>query len=211
MILKLTSPPGVEPVTLPEAKQHLRADGDDDNGLISSLITAARVYCENVQGRAFITQTWRLTLDRFPCAGEVVRDGEYLRPRSCQERAARGVILLPRAPAIAVSSVQYIDRNGTTQTLSSSGYTLDSDSEPARLFPSYGNDWPSTRDDLKAAIITYTAGYGATAANTPETVKQAIKLLVGSWYENREGVLTGTISKEIEFAIEALLSQDRVH
>jgi hypothetical protein len=39
--------------------------------------------------------------------------------------------------------------------------------------------------------------------------KHAIKLLVAHWFRNREAVLVGTISKDMEKAVDALLVQFR--
>jgi uncharacterized phage protein (predicted DNA packaging) len=40
----------MEPLTLSEAKIHLRVDGEDEDALISSLITASREVVENYTG-----------------------------------------------------------------------------------------------------------------------------------------------------------------
>lgn len=63
--LKLITPPASEPVTLQEAKNHLRVDVSDDDSLISTLITVARQKAEEFTRRSLITQTWELSLDGF--------------------------------------------------------------------------------------------------------------------------------------------------
>jgi len=73
MALELISPPAVEPVTLDEAKAHLKVDTTDDDALIATLISAARAKAEWHTGRAFVTQGWTLWLDRWPAA-----DCQYL-------------------------------------------------------------------------------------------------------------------------------------
>lgn len=72
MAIKIINPPIVEPITLEEAKQHLRVDGNDDDLLIQSLIKQAREWCENFQNRKYITQTLEFVLDTFPNGNAIV-------------------------------------------------------------------------------------------------------------------------------------------
>ena len=66
MSLKQISAPSLEPITNADAKLHLRVDSNEDDDLLTSLINAAREFCEGFQHRAFITQTWELWLDGWP-------------------------------------------------------------------------------------------------------------------------------------------------
>lgn len=52
--------------------------------------------------------------------------------------------------------------------------------------------------------VTYTAGYAA--GQEPADIRLAVIQLVGHWMENREGVVVGTITKEMEFGVRDLLS-----
>ena len=182
-------PPALEPVSLDEAKAHLRVTSADEDAYIASLITAAREWCEGFQQRAYVTQTRKLVLDRFPggCA-----------------------IYLPRPPLQSVTSIVYTDSEGAQYTVDADSYIVDTDAEPGRIVLAYGASWPSVTLRPAAGVeITYVAGYGD-ASDVPQKVKQAMLLLVGHWYEQREAVLVGSISKEIEFAVHSLLWQDRV-
>lgn len=180
----------VEPVTAAEAKAHMRILNADDDTYIEGLITAARQHAEHYTERAFVTQTWTLKLDRFP---------DYF-----------GDIRLPKPLLISVSSITYVDLDGTTQTLSSALYEVDAQSQPARIRPAYGQSWPTTRDQFNAVTITYTAGYGAAATAVPKAIKQAIMIMVAHWYENREPIITGTIVAEVPMSANALLGPYRV-
>lgn len=163
MSAKLITAPASEPITLAEAKAHLRVTDTDEDDLISAYIVSAREVCEQQLGRALVTQTWEKVLDAFP-ANEIV---------------------LPWPPLLAITSVKYIDTAGTEQTLGAATYALDTYSEPGWLLLADGEEWPETRDVANAVKIRYTAGYGAAAA-VPQSIKAWIKLYVGALYENRE-------------------------
>jgi uncharacterized phiE125 gp8 family phage protein len=190
MAWKLVTAPTSEPVTVAEAKAHLRVDLSDDDVLIESLITAARVHIEDATSRALITQTWRINLDDWPPCG-------YL--------------CLPRPPLQSVTSVVYTDSAGTAATLSASKYAADTDSEPGRIVLNCGQTWPvTTLATSNPIVITYIAGYGAAAA-VPQQLKQAILLLLGHWYENREGSIVGSGGvSPIPFAIDSLIWMNRI-
>jgi uncharacterized phiE125 gp8 family phage protein len=181
MALKLNAPPEEEPISLEEAKAHLRVDINTDNELIEALIAAAREYCETFQGRAYITQTWELWLDAFP---------------------AQSWIQLPRPPLQAEElEVKYYDINDHNETFED--YFVDTKSEPGYIVLNTGAAWPSIiLRPANGVCVTFTVGYGA-AEDVPQKVKQAMLLIIGDWYENREA--KSTIPK----AAEALLWQDR--
>lgn len=186
---KRTAEPASEPITLDEAKQHLRVDIDDDNDYITGLIVAARKYIEDTTRRSFFTQTWRLSLDAWPCSDEIE---------------------LPRAaPLASVSSVIYTDSEGNSITVSTSVYDVDTDSEPGRVVLKYGQSWPSpTLRSMNPIQITYITGY-SDVDDIPATFKHLIKLLVAHWYENREPV--GGPDKEVPLAVDSLTYLNRVY
>jgi len=191
LALKLKTAPAAEPVTLAEAKTHLRVDISDDDDLITALITAAREYCENFQNRAYITQVWKLWMDDWP------EEDDYIE--------------IPLPPLQSVESVKYYDTDGNENTFSSDYYSVDTESEPGRVYLNYGETWPTdTLRPRNGIVVEFTAGYGDTADDVPQTVKQAMLLLIAHWYENREATLAGTVSREVEFAVGALLWQNRV-
>lgn len=190
--LKRTVAPTSEALTVAEVTDHVREDSAFASAKIESLIRVAREHVELRKNCTLLTTTWQLTLDAFPCNSHLSGDDV--------DR-----LDLPRCPVQSVSSIAYVDTDGTTQTLSASLYTLDNSSDfRASIYPAYGEEWPDTRERPGAVTVTYIAGH-TLAANVLETDKQAMLLLIGHWYENREGVLTGTISKPIEFAVDALL------
>jgi uncharacterized phiE125 gp8 family phage protein len=165
MSLQLVTPPAGEPVSLAEAKLHLRVDSGEDDLLIGSLITAARQAAETITHRQFITARWKLVMDAF--AGQAV--------------------LIHKSPLLSVVAVEYLDMAGLVQTMPPSHYTVDAACEPARLTPIFGQTWPPTLPQIGAVSVTFDAGYGAASA-VPEGIKSWIKLRVGSLYAHREEI-----------------------
>lgn len=194
MGLKRVIGPAIEPVTLAEAKAHLRVDHDDDDALISSLIQAAREHAERFLGRALIEQTWELYLDAFP---------------------ETGPIELAICPVIDVIGVFYGDDSPETE-LAPSAYKVDTASEPARIALIGGGAWPAVTDGQNVVRVRFTAGYSPEdespqGASVPEKFKAAIKIALGTLYEHRESVVVGAPVAEMPFAFEALLKPDRLH
>lgn len=190
MSLKLITAPTAEPITLQEAKDHLRVDSTDDDALISAIIEAARQHLDGRDGilsRALMPQTWDYSIDRFP-------DGD--------------TIPLPLAPAQSITSVKYVDGNGVTQTMSASDYALSADLEwspSVRL--GYNKTWPSTRDTYDAVTVRFVAGY-ASAAVVPAPLKAAILLLIGHLYENREATAPAQVH-EVPLTVKNLIAPYR--
>lgn len=186
MKIELISAPAEEPITLAEAKAQLRVDHDDEDALIESLIIAAREVVESKLERALITQTWAHYFDFLP--------GDY------------GFELQPGVSSIV--SVQYQDLNDTTQTVDPANYVLTKDAVP-QIRLSYSGEWPAALEYSDAVKITVVVGYGDRHA-VPEAIKQAIKLLVSHWYENREAVVIGTITATLPLAVDLLLRRYKV-
>lgn len=187
--------PTVEPVTLAEAKAHLRVDTTDDDAYITGLIRAAREWVEEYLDRTLVHTQWTLRLDGFP-------------PDSLQ------AVELPRPPVVTSGTatavtVTYTADNGTTATYSSSSYRVDRHSTPGAVKTLYGQTWPPHLEDDNSVSVTWWAGYGPAGSDVPAAIRHAMLMLVAHWYEVRGAVLTGTISKPIEFAVESLLASQK--
>lgn len=184
MSLTLSVAPTTEPVTSDEMKSHLYVSGTDHDTYIASLIKAARSAIESETNRALMTQDWVLTLDRFPS----------------------GVIELPYPPIQSIQEIAYTDSNGDAQTLDAANYQLDTAAEPGRLAPARLCSWPTTDGETLGAVsITYRAGW-TSADDIPPELLQAIKLLAGHWFENREEVVVGTTASQLPFAVRAIVN-----
>jgi len=184
MGLTLTTAPAVEPVTLAEAKRHMRIEHSDDDTDITAWIVAARNWCETNANRQYITASWTLTFDgSFP-----------------------DVIELPRPPAQSVTSIKYIDTDGALQPLSIAVYQVSVTGVCGLIKPAYDQSWPSVREQYNCIQVLFKAGYGDAASAVPETAKVAIKMLVAHLYENREASAERALT-EVPFGIRALIDE----
>jgi uncharacterized phiE125 gp8 family phage protein len=170
MALTLITAPSAEPISVSEAKASpsLRVAVATDDTDIGTLITTARKLAETYTLHALVTQTWELVLDGFPTGG----------------------IVVPLPPLQSVTSVKYIDTDGTQQTLSALLYSVDTDTIPGLITPAYGEVWPVTRDEVNAVRVRFVAGFGA-ASDVPEDIKSWIKIMVGTMYDNPQAVVVG--------------------
>jgi uncharacterized phiE125 gp8 family phage protein len=208
---KETSTPVVEPVSLDQAKAQLNVNSTflDDDALITSMIVAARQLVEKKINRAVYDRTIALYLDFFPYPyfGTTVNanDRHVLFGTFWHQLAIR----LPKPSCVSVTSITYVDLTGTTQTLDPSTYYVDVNSEPARTVPLPGLYWPYSQSYLPNSVcVTYTAGTygdGVTVDNCPQTIKQAMLLLISYWYQHRDAAELN-VTKAIEFGVDALLS-----
>lgn len=177
-----------EPITVAEAALHLRLDTSSpfvEERYVSTLITVARRYCEQYLQRSIGTQTRTLTLDAFP--------------------AGATPIVLPYPPVYSVQSVTYLDEAGALQSVT--GIRL----SEGRIEPAYGQTWPVARQVIGAVNIDYTAGYisGGSPDDFPLEIKQAMLLVIGDLYQNREAQFVGVSVAENK-TVMALLTPYRL-
>jgi uncharacterized phiE125 gp8 family phage protein len=182
----LLSGPAAEPVSLAEAKAHLRIAHDDADADISALIAAARAHLELQTRRAFVTQTWRLVRDAWPADGRLA--------------------VLP-VPLRALLAARIVMRDGTAQDIALDRFSIDKAAAPAVL--SFAPATMPRSDRPVAGIeLDVEAGYGNAPADVPEPLRQAIRLLVAHWYENRGAVADRTAV--LPLSVNALIAPFRV-
>ena len=179
----MTAAPAAEPISLAEAKAHLRVDASDEDALLNALIVAARMFIERNLGLALITQGWSYFLDFWP--------------RSC-------CVTLPISPVEAVSAVKVHDGAGGFVDLDADAYAIDVLSQPARLVLRSAVPAVASRE-LNAFEIALTAGYGDEASDVPAPIRHALTLLVAHWFERREPVVLGVAPQEVPATIAGLL------
>lgn len=196
--MQVITAPTEEPISLSQAKAHLRLDGSDEDDLVNSLIRMARDLAERHLRRALCTQTMRLYLDQFPAASPTV-----------QVNVRTSAISLPRAPVQSISHVKYIDADGVLQTIDPSDYQLDEISEPCVVVPAYGESWPAPRQVINAVQVQFVAGYGGASA-VPEPIRRGMLLTIANLFENRQDVITGTIAAALPMSASTLLAPYRL-
>jgi uncharacterized phiE125 gp8 family phage protein len=184
MSLTLITPPSSEPVSLAEAKAHLKVDTTDDDAPIASLIAAARVRAEWHSGRALVTQSWTLWLDAWP---------------------ENGLVEIPLPPLQSVTQVATYALDDTMSVLDPSLYQVDAASAPARLALKgiFAPPLANLRA-VNAVQIAFTAGYGGADA-VPQPLKEAILQIVADLYAHR-----GDEADIVSSAAEALLAPYRI-
>lgn len=196
---KVTTGPDVEPITLTEAKLHCRIDNNEEDALIDLFRQVAREMTEQATNRSLITQTRVMKMDYFPRNfGRGFKDDW-------------ASIFLPYGPVQSVTSVVYYDKDDVEQTLNSSLYWVDKDSDIARIIAK--DSWPGTYERPNAVTITYEAGYGDSGASVPKPLRAAMLLVIGHLYENRQQVIMSgspTAALELPFGFETLVSQYKV-
>lgn len=202
--LEMVVGPKSEPLTLDEAKKHLRIDTTDEDVLTSIRLKAARSACEQHMSRALINQRWKLTLDRFP------REMEPLR--------------LYRPPFRALVSLRYMDENQAWQTMDPLTLRTVKDANAAWLVPN--DNWPDTYDAIGVVEATWDAGYidglavpqgggdpqpsdGDPTDAIPFEIKAAILLTLGTLDVFHEDAVSGTIVTQLPRGAEALMSPFR--
>lgn len=185
---KVTTPPEFEPISLEQTKEYLRVEHTIDDDIIADLITAATDYCEQELDLAIMEQAITLKMDGFPSSR---------------------TFTLPRTNLIEIVSFDYLDASGSSQAFTD--YSVDSYSTPARI--ANKDEWPETSEDLGSVTIVYKAGFGPNLTSVgnppPQSIIQAMRMLITHWYDNRSAVVVGSINQELALAVEACLHKHR--
>lgn len=187
MAIKVVTPAAAA-LSLEQLRRHCKIDppdsANDADTDLSAALAAAQAYAQHYTGISIGSQTIELALDEFP----------------------GGAIQLSQGPVTSITSVTYVDTNGDTQTLDSSAYSLDDYSTPQWLLPAADTDWPATYAAANAVKVRYVAG----AATLDGALAQALRLLVGLYFDNRDAADRGELS-EIPFGVKALLDTVKVY
>lgn len=178
-------------VVVEDLKDHLHVTSTDEDILLRQYVKVATKQAEGIMKRQCCTAQYRLVLPEF-----------------------QDVIEIPRPPLISTSlSIEYLDGDGTTQTLSSTNYDVDTYQEPAIVRLGYGQSWPETLSVENAVRISYVSGYEASTVDNlptiPDNIKVWIMLRAGDLYEHREGQDLAAGAKGLSF-VDGLLDDYKV-
>jgi uncharacterized phiE125 gp8 family phage protein len=190
MRVKQTTTPAI-PITLAAVKDHLRIEQSETvyDTELTSLIRTAQEWIFATCHLSLTMAEYEISFDKFPCG--------------------RDPLKLPLYPIINIIVAEYEKPDGTIGAVEPQEDFIQA---PSVLVPQPGEEWPEVKQEKIGAVrIELEAGYGATESSVPELAKHLIKLLIGHWFKNREAVVTGTISKEIEIAADNLMKLLRVN
>ncbi len=188
-----TVAPSAPLLTLDEVKRHCRVElpQPDDDAVLNGLMLAATAYLDGysgVLGRALINQTWRINLSCWP---------------ACRLR-------LPFSPVSSIVSIKYYDAANVQQALSAANWSLLEDARSPYAGWALNASLPSLYERADAIEVLFVAGYGATADTVPEAIRVAAKILIATWFENREAsVVERATLEKLPFSVDALLSPFR--
>lgn len=186
---QILSHPDVEPISVEELQDHLRLDSVDTSeiALLNLYIAAAREQCEEVTGRALITQTWRLTLDAWPHGREPWWDGVRQVPISELRSSSRpSWVIVPRYSLQSVERLAVFDFDGQPEEIDvEQTFIVDTEQEPGRLVLRNTATWPVALQRANAIEIDYKAGYGDTPHDVPAPLRLALLQMAAHLYEYR--------------------------
>ena len=175
------------PVSIAECKADLRIDSASENDLIESYILGASKLCSEIVGRQLISETWKYSLE-----------------------CSANEITLPFTPVSSLTTIQYFDSDNASQTLDVDDFFIYNFDTETVIEPVLNFSWPSLFSRRDALNITFVAGFGATGADVPETIKRAIRLTVAHWYEHRTAVVMGMTANELPIGVQNLLNVERI-
>lgn len=185
----VTVPADGHPLSVADAKRHLRIDADDTthDEHVATLVAAAHRHIENSLGVAVMRQTRRTSLYGFPC----------------------GLLWLGAGHNLTVLTVKYYDTAGVQQTMAGSDYVTDAVSRPAYIMAAPLKTWPVAQTRPGGVEVEWQAGW-ENPSDVPEDIIHAMKLLIGHWDQNREAVVVGSTTATLDMAVDALLNPHRV-
>lgn len=191
-------------VTLSDAHLWCRITDDDttQDPVITRLIAAAVDWVQTAVRRPLLTTQYGVKFDGFYEYGQYSHDYRTYFPYGFGIGWSGIVIPMPMQPVISVDSVKYINSSGILTTLDPSQYVVDTTSLIGRIYPAYGVTFPVPQPMPNSVTITFTAGY----TSTPEALQTAVLMLVSHWYLNRESVLIGQVSSQLQMCLDALLA-----
>ena len=180
----LLAGPAEEPVSLGQAKAFLKVDDEAEDGLITTLIGAARLHVEGVTGRALLAQSWRSVLDDWP---------------------ANGWVKLPVGPLISVTAITAYDGDGEAHALGLGQFL----SEPDRLIVPHSVAGMPVLQERQGIEVDFVAGFGSEPEDVPADIRQALLALVSYWFEHRDAVIVAGSGSVVPSGFDRLVARHK--
>jgi hypothetical protein len=166
-------------------------------------------------GRALIQRQLELRMDRFP---RLCLIPAWITPPGSD---GTKVIKLPFAPLQQVDYITYLDANGAWLTLSGSPsqWMEDSGSEPGRIYPLDGTEWPETQAGIGVVRIAFTCGYPSVGSPDDDNAKRAslpaeallwMQTRIATMYDKRDVLVMGNVAQVPRDFVDGLLDGLRV-
>ena len=174
-------------LTTAEAKTHLKVDTSADDTYIDNLVSAATESAQIFTNRYFINTT-------------ITQHGDTW----------SDISTLFKSKVSSITHIKYFDSDNSEQTLATSVWLSDINHQPARIGLKPNQSFPSLADRINAVNCKYVVGYGSAASDVPEGIREAVLLIVGNWYENRQEVVVGRIATELPKSAQYLLEQYKI-
>lgn len=194
MVTTLVTASTILPVSLADAKTHLRVSSTTEDSYITGLIWVATEEVQKYTRRKLLRQTWKYYLDDWPCSDR---------------------FQLPYGQLKSITSVTYLGTTGNSNTLAAGNYIADTYSDPGRVVLQSSGSWPSgSLYPSNPIAVQYVCGYSTSSTGLPKSLSHALKICITDLYENRQGTIISVghiVSRETMQCMETLLWNYRLY
>ena len=198
-------------ISVTDIKRQLRINTSDSthDTILAVMRDAAIETAKQYLNRSLVNRTLKLSLDTVPYQEDVlpnregITTGPYLTNRKRE-------VSLPFSPLVSVSSVKTYDDDDTATTMATSKYYVDTSSAIGPVILRTGETRPDMLRVGNALEITYVAGYGVAATDTPTSIRQGALILAAHLFENPDLVVRGEGVTQIPSLVNACWNPHRM-
>jgi uncharacterized phiE125 gp8 family phage protein len=216
MPLQLLRDATAEPISLAEAKRHVRETTNAQDQVLTILSAAARQYAQTKTQCQIVAARWKYVLDSFP--GPTLMGVPFGHAYGLPPQA----ILIPIGPVLQIVSIQYTDMSGVVQTLvAGTDYVVDLSADPVRITPPFGRIWPIPLPQIGAVSVTFDAGYATPLVADPVAdtisipgwktlaVNDTVRLSNRDHAADNDGSMPAGLSAYTDYYVQAVVSADK--